>query len=249
MLERMLEPQFWAAVVEIVWIDLVLSGDNAVVIAMACRDLPRRQRRLGMIIGAGSAAALLVLFTVVISVLIQLPWLRMVAACALVAIAIKLLGPPAHRASDELDVPDRLWRAVWLVVAADVVMSLDNAVAVAAIAKGRYVLLGLGLSISIPIVVTGSAIVLALIERFPIIVWLGGAMMGWVAGGLFVSDSEVGPRVEALLSAIFGVDSVAALHAFAQRTGWEPVELAFSLFAALIVIAAGALRRADTDQG
>ncbi len=243
MLDRMLEPQFWVAVVEIVWIDLVLSGDNAVVIAMACRDLPRRQRRLGMVIGAGSAAALLVLFTIVVSVVIQLPWLRLVAACALIAIAIKLLGPQAHGGPDAPRAAEGLWRAVWLVVAADVIMSLDNAVAVAAIANGRYLLLGLGLAISIPIVVAGSAIVLALIERFPIIVWLGGAMLGWVAGALFVSDPEVGPRVQALVSAIFGADSLAALDAFAQRTGWEPVELAFSLFAALIVVVAGALWR------
>lgn len=249
MLERMLEPQFWGAVVEIVWIDLVLSGDNAVVIAMACRDLPRRQRRHGMIIGAGSAAALLVLFTVVVSVLIQLPWLRLVAACALIAIAIRLLGPQAHEGPDAPHAAEGLWRAVWLVVAADLVMSLDNAVAVAAIANGRYILLGLGLAISIPIVVAGSAIVLALIDRFPIIVWLGGAMMGWVAGELVVSDPAVGPRVQALVPAIFGADSLAALHAFAQRTGWEPIELAFSLFAALIVVVAGVLwRRAGADQ-
>jgi YjbE family integral membrane protein len=246
---QILEPQFLVAVVQIVWVDLVLSGDNAVVIAMACRDLPTRQRRLGMIIGAGAAAILLVAFTITVSVLMQLPWLRLGAACALIAIAVKLLGPQSHAAHGTPPAAAGLWRAVWLIVAADVVMSLDNAVAVAAIANGRYLLLGLGLAISIPTVVAGSAVVLALIGRFPIIVWIGGAMLGWVAGALFVSDPAVSPHVQALVPAIFGADGAAALHAFAQRSGLEPVELAFSLLGALIVILAGAVwRRMSADQ-
>jgi YjbE family integral membrane protein len=247
-MSQILAPQFLVAVVQIVWVDLVLSGDNAVVIAMACRDLPSRQRRLGMIIGAGSAAALLVAFTISVSLLMQLPLLRLAAACALVAVAVKLLGPQSHPSREAPPAAAGLWRAVWLIVAADVVMSLDNAVAVAAIANGRYLLLGLGLAISIPIVVAGSALVLALIERFPIVVWIGGAMLGWVAGALFVSDPVVAPRLEALVPAIFGADGDVALHAFAQRSGLEPVELAFSLVGALIVVLAGALwRRADAS--
>lgn len=235
-MDQLSQPQFWVAVVQIVWIDVVLSGDNAVVIAMACRDLRPRERRWGMIIGAGAAAALLVIFTLSVSALIQLPGLRIVAAGALLFIAVRLLGPKSRRPADTLPPAESLWRAVWLIVAADVVMSLDNAVAVAAVANGRYGLLALGLAISIPTVVAGSAIVLALIERFPIIIWIGGAILGWVAGELLVSDPLLAPHMVALIDAIFGTDS----HAVG---GLDAGHIAFGLLGALIVIIGGRIRR------
>jgi YjbE family integral membrane protein len=233
-LEQFSQPQFWAAVVQIIWVDIVLSGDNAVVIAMACRGLPARQRRSGMIIGAGLAAVLLVVFTITMSFLIRLPYLRLASACALIGIAINLSRPDQHEAADAPPAVVGLWRAVRIVVMADVVTGLDNAVAVAAVANGRYVLLGLWLAISIPIVVAGSAIILALLERFPIIVWAGGGVLGWVAGELFVSDPVIASR----LSATWLVDSAAAQH-LAQWLSLNLADLVFGLLGVGIVILAG----------
>jgi YjbE family integral membrane protein len=235
-MDQLSQPQFWVAVVQIIWIDVVLSGDNAVVIAMACRDLRPRERRLGMIIGAGAAAALLVAFTIAASALIQLPGLHIVAALALIFIAIKLLGPQPHRAAHAPPPAESLWRAVRLIVVADVVMSLDNAVAVAAVAHGNYALLALGLAISIPTVVAGSAIVSAVIARFPIIIWIGGAILGWVAGDLLVSDPLLAPRVTVLMGAMLGADSHAS-------GGPDAGHIAFGLLGAVIVIIAGLTRQ------
>jgi YjbE family integral membrane protein len=234
------QPQFWFAVVQIIWIDIVLSGDNAVVIAMACRGLAPHQRRRGMIIGAGVAAALLIVFTITVSALMTLPYLRLIGACALIWIAVKLVGPEEH---DEADTPqaESLWRAVRIVVVADVIMGLDNAVAVAAVANGRYILLALGLAISIPTVVAGSAIVLALIERFPIIVWAGGAVLGWVAGQLLVSDPIVESRLSALDPVNFAI--FGATRHFADQLSLNLTQLVFGALGAIIVIAAGALWR------
>jgi YjbE family integral membrane protein len=248
---QFLQPQFWAAVVQIIWIDIVLSGDNAVVIAMACRGLPAGQRRLGMIIGAGVAAALLIVFTITMSALMSsLPYLRLISACALIWIAITLVGPSQHDEADAPEAAGSLWRAVRIVVVADIIMGLDNALAIAAIANGRYLLLGLGLAISIPIVFAGSAIVLALIGRFPIIVWAGGAVLGWVAGGLFVSDPVIGPRLDGLAIVSFDVNPalLEATRNFADQLGLSLAQLGFGVFGALIVILAGAVwRRARAD--
>jgi YjbE family integral membrane protein len=182
---------FWVSVVQIIWVNILLSGDNAVVIALACRGLPPRERLWGMIIGAGFASVLLIVFTGAISVLMTLPYLKMVSAIALLWIAIKLLAPQAHDAEDTPEAVDDLWRAVRIVVVADIIMSLDNVIAVAAVAKGHYVLLTLGLAVSIPMVIAGSAIILALLEKFPVLVWGGAAVLGWVAGDIFASDPVV----------------------------------------------------------
>jgi YjbE family integral membrane protein len=182
---------FWVSVVQIIWVNILLSGDNAVVIALACRGLPPRERLWGMIIGAGFASVLLIVFTGAISILMTLPYLKMVSAVALLWIAIKLLAPQAHDAEDTPEAVEDLWRAVRIVVVADIIMSLDNVIAVAAVAKGHYVLLTLGLAVSIPMVIAGSAIILALLEKFPILVWGGAAVLGWVAGDIFASDPVV----------------------------------------------------------
>jgi YjbE family integral membrane protein len=245
------QPQFWAAVVQIIWIDIVLSGDNAVLIAMACRGLPVRQRRVGMLMGAGVAAALLIGFTITVSALMSLPYLRLISACALIWIAVSLVGPSRHDKADTPEAAGSLWRAVRIVVVADVIMGLDNAVAIAAIANGRYLLLGLGLAISVPIVFGGSAIVLALIERFPIIVWAGGAVLGWVAGELFISDPVVESHLSALALTNFEANSaivsaiLGATRHFASQVGLNLAELAFGVSGALIVILAGALWRSS----
>ena len=241
------QPQFWAAVVQIIWIDIVLSGDNAVVIALACRGLPVRQRRMGMILGAGVAAVLLIGFTIMVAALMALPYLRLISACALVWIAVNLVGPGQHDEAKTREAAGSLWRAVRIVVVADVIMGLDNAVAVAAVANGRYLLLGLGLAISIPIVVAGSALVMALIQRFPIIVWAGGAVLGWVAGELFVSDPVIASRVHGLLDANSMIPG--ATRDFAHRLSLNLAELGFGVLGALIVILAGVLWRGNATSG
>jgi len=199
-------PGFWIAVIQIVWINILLSGDNAVVIALACRGLPPRERRWGMVIGAAVASLLLVVFAAIVSVLMTLPFLRIVSAGALLWIAIRLLAPPQRDAEGTGEAVRDLWRAVQIVVAADIVMSLDNVIAVAAVAKGRYVLLALGLAVSIPVVIAGSAVLLALLERFTVLVWGGAAILGWVAGDVFSSD----PAVAAWVSGPQGAYAVLA---------------------------------------
>lgn len=211
------EPTFWLAVLQIIWVNILLSGDNAVVIAMSCRGLPPRERLWGMIIGAGFASILLIVFTIGVSKLLTLPYLKLVGSVALLWIAIKLLAPQGHEAEDTPEAAENLWRAVKVVVVADIIMSLDNVVAVAAVAHGAYVLLIVGLAISIPMVIAGSAIILALLERFPILVWGGAAILGWVAGEIFSSDpavlsafSGLSPERLALIAEIIGAVFVVA---------------------------------------
>ncbi len=217
LIASMQTPTFWVAVVQIIWINILLSGDNAVVIALACRELPPRERLWGMVIGAGVASVLLIAFTAVFSVLLTLPYLRLAGAIALIWIAVKLLAPQAHDEEGSTEAAQDLWRAVWIVVIADIVMSLDNVIAVAAVAKGQYVLLIIGLSISIPVVIAGSAIILWLLERFPILVWGGAGILGWVAGDIFAGDtvvlnlfSSVNPETLELVAEIVGAVIVLA---------------------------------------
>jgi len=229
LVNEMSHPAFWLAVVQVIWINILLSGDNAVVIALACRGLPPKERRWGMVIGAGVASVLLIVFTGVVSMLMTLPYLKLASAIALLWIAIKLLAPQAHDAEDTPEAIEDLWRAVRLVVVANIVMSLDNVIAVAAVAKGDYVLLTLGLVVSIPIVIAGSAIILALLERFPILIWGGAAVLGWVAGEIFSSDQVVlnffsgyDPEHVALVAQIVG--SATALGCgFIWRSTHKPV--------------------------
>jgi YjbE family integral membrane protein len=189
--DQMMHPTFWLAALQIMGINILLSGDNAVVIALAVRALPPKERFWGMILGAGVAAVLLILFTGIVATLMELPYLKLVGGLALFWVAVKLVAPQAHDAEDTPEAVEDLWRAVRVVVVANIVMSLDNVIAVAAAAKGNYVLLGLGLAISIPVVIAGSALFLAIIERFPLVVWAGGALLGWIAGGLLPEDPAI----------------------------------------------------------
>jgi len=196
LLTEMTHPAFWLAALQIMGINILLSGDNAVVIALAVRGLPPRQRFWGMVLGAGCAAVLLITFTGIVAALMQLPYLKFAGGLALFWVAIKLVIPQdPHDGEDGAEAAEDLWRAVRIVVVANLVMSLDNVIAVAAAAKGNYVLLGLGLAISIPIVIAGSALFLLIIERFPIIIWGGGALLGWIAGGLLPDDPVVAAYV------------------------------------------------------
>jgi len=188
---EVMRPAFWLAAVQIMGINILLSGDNAVVIALAVRALPPKERFWGMVLGAGAAAVLLILFTGIVATLMQLPYLKLAGGLALFWVAVKLVTPQAHDAEDTPEAVEDLWRAVRVVVVANIVMSLDNVIAVAAAAKGNYFLLGLGLAVSIPVVIAGSALFLAIIERFPIVVWGGGALLGWIAGGLLPEDPVI----------------------------------------------------------
>jgi YjbE family integral membrane protein len=188
---EVMRPAFWLAAVQIMGINILLSGDNAVVIALAVRALPPKERFWGMVLGAGAAAVLLILFTGIVATLMQLPYLKLAGGLALFWVAVKLVTPQAHDAENTPEAVEDLWRAVRVVVVANIVMSLDNVIAVAAAAKGNYFLLGLGLAVSIPVVIAGSALFLAIIERFPIVVWGGGALLGWIAGGLLPEDPVV----------------------------------------------------------
>jgi YjbE family integral membrane protein len=180
----------WVAVLQIIWIDLLLAGDNAVVIALACRQLTGRDRTLGVILGAGAAILLRVLFTLVAAKLMGFPWIMAVGALLLLWIAIKLLVPEE---ADEHGIAAHgtVWKAVQTIAIADLVMSLDNVIAVAAAAKGDPGLIIFGLIVSIPFVVFGSAMLMKIIDRFPILIWAGAALLGWIAGEIFVKDNGI----------------------------------------------------------
>jgi YjbE family integral membrane protein len=172
---------------QIIWINIILSGDNAVVIAMACRGLPQNRQRTGMVLGALVAVALRIVFTVLVATLLSTPFLKIVGGCLLLWIAVKLvLGEDEDGGG--VKESDRLWHAIRTIAVADAVMSLDNVLAIAAVAKDSVPLLMIGLAISIPLIVAGAALIMALLARFPILVWAGAALLGWVAGDMLISD-------------------------------------------------------------
>jgi len=220
LLSQMTHPAFWLAAVQIMGINILLSGDNAVVIALAVRALPPKQRFWGMVLGAGCAAVLLILFTGIVATLMQLPYLKFAGGLALFWVAIKLVTPQHQDAEDSAEAIEDLWRAVRVVVIANLVMSLDNVIAVAAAARGNYVLLGLGLAVSIPVVIAGSALFLAIIERFPIVVWGGGALLGWIAGGLLPDDPAVAIYIPEALADKLDVASGIAGAIIVVSVGW-----------------------------
>lgn len=182
-----LDAAYVVAVLRIIGINIVLSGDNAIVIALACRTLPPRQRVIGIILGAGAAVVLRILFTIVVQQLFDVPWLKLVGGLILLWIAVKLL---LGEESDENSVKSggNVWEAVKIVAIADIVMSLDNVLAIAAAAGGDTNLIILGLIISIPLVVFGSTLLVWLLDRVPILVWAGSALLGWVAGELIATE-------------------------------------------------------------
>ncbi|MDF2996165.1 MAG: Integral rane protein TerC [Xanthobacteraceae bacterium] len=186
-----MQPLFWLALLKIIWINILLSGDNAVVIAMACRSLPDNLRRWGMILGAGVAVGMRVVFTAVVATLLGLPWLKIVGSLALMYIAVDLVLPEEEGGDGGVAGHDNLWRAVGTIAVADLVMSLDNVVAIAAVADGNWTLIIIGLIISIPMIIAGAALIMSLLSRFPALVWAGAGLLGWVAGEMFVSDVKI----------------------------------------------------------
>lgn len=192
-------PVFWMAVAQIILIDILLGGDNAVVIALACRRLPAHQRNKGIFWGVFGAIAARAVFLFFAVSLLTLPYLKIIGGLLLFWIAIKMVQPEGEGdGEDEINAGTTLWSAIRTVVIADAVMSLDNVVAVAAAAKDSWSLAVLGILISIPIVVWGSKLVMRLMERFPVVILAGAALLGWIAGGLLVGDAAVRPHVESL---------------------------------------------------
>lgn len=181
------QPIFWVSVVKLIWIDILLSGDNAVVIALACRSLPESKRRIGIIAGAGAAVGLRIAFASIITVLMGMPYLHAVGAVLLLWIAVDLVRPGEDEDHETAEA-QTLWHAVRIIVVADAVMSLDNVVAIAAAAHGSIVLIAFGLLLSIPLVVAGSTLVMRLLDRFPWLVWAGGGLLGWIAGELMADE-------------------------------------------------------------
>ena len=221
-----MQPAFWLAVLQIIWINILLSGDNAVVIAMACRGLPARQRLWGMILGAGVAVVLRILFTGIVAQLMLLPYLKIIGGLALFYIAVKLLVPEDPD-ENEVEAVEHLWRAVRIVAVADIIMSLDNVIAIAAAAKGSMTLLIFGLAISIPLIVAGAALIMTLLDRFPILVWAGAALLGWIVGEVIATD----PVTEGYLTSHFGA------------TVAHRVEIAAAVAGAVLVCVVGGLWR------
>ena len=192
MMLEMLTPQFYVSVLQIVVIDILLGGDNAVVIALACRRLPARQRNQGIFWGVIGAVGLRVILIFFALQVLALPFLKIVGGLLLLWIGVKLLLPEEND-HNNIKSGDTLWAAVKTIVIADAAMSLDNVIAVAAAAHGDMLLVVFGIAISIPIIVWGSKLVLALMERFPLVITLGGGLLGWIAGGMMVTDIWVKP--------------------------------------------------------
>ena len=177
---------FWTGLMTIIWVNIILSGDNAVVIALAALSLPKHQQGKAVFWGAGAAVVLRIILTIIAVEMLKISFLKIIGGLLLFWIAVKLLMP--EDGDSEVESSDNLFQAIKIILIADLVMSLDNVVAVAAVAKGSILLLVLGLAISIPLVIFGATILMKLMERYPIIVIIGAALIGSVAGELLVTD-------------------------------------------------------------
>lgn len=185
--------EFLMGLMGIMMVNLVLSGDNAVVIAMACRSLPPKQQKLCIFWGSAGAIILRVILTAVAVMLLQIPYLQAAGGLLLVWIAAKLLMEEEH--SENVEAAVTFWPAVKTIIVADLIMSLDNTLAIAAIAKGDWTLLIVGLGLSIPIIICGSQLLVMIMDRFPIIVYAGAALIAWTAGEMVVRDQKIGPLI------------------------------------------------------
>jgi YjbE family integral membrane protein len=182
---------FVGLVLQIIGINIVLSGDNAVVIALACRGLPDNRKRMGMVLGAGVAIGLRLIFIFIVQQLLAVPLLKFVGGLLLFWIAVKLLTEEEGEAHSKIGATDQLWHAIRTIAIADVVMSFDNVIAVVAAAKGSWALIVFGIGISVPLIIFGATLVMWLIERFPLFIWIGAALLGWIAGEMLVDDRMV----------------------------------------------------------
>jgi len=185
-------PVYALAVVEVAWINILLSGDNAVVIALACRSLPDRRRRWGIFLGSAAAIVLRIVFAFMVTWLMAVPYLQAMGGVLLIWIAVSLTkGDSGGR---DVKAHESLWHAVATIAVADAAMSLDNVVAIAAIAQGDHWLFIIGLILSIPLIVVGATLISNVLGKYPILVWAGAALLGWVAGGMIVADPALVPH-------------------------------------------------------
>lgn len=195
-MEEFLTAHFWFAVGQIIMIDILLGGDNAVVIALACRQLPVHLRLKGILWGTAGAIVLRVVLIAFALTLLQVPFLKLVGAALLLWIGVKLLLPQDEEGHNSIQASDKLWAAVKTVIIADLVMSIDNVIAIAGAATGagsqhQLPLVIFGLLVSVPIIIWGSQLVLKLMDRFPLIITVGGMLLGWIAGTMALSDPAV----------------------------------------------------------
>ena len=189
-MQELMTAQFWLGLGGIIWVNIILSGDNAVVIALAARSLPQRQQKLAILWGAAAAVVLRIILTIVAVEMLKLSFLKLIGGALLFWIAVKLLVPEDDGDGD-VKSSEHLIGAIKTILIADLVMSLDNVIAVAAVAKGSILLLVLGLIISIPLVVFGATMLMKVMERYPVIITVGAALIGYVAGEMLVTDPTV----------------------------------------------------------
>ena len=194
-------PEFWVAVLQIIAIDIVLGGDNAIVIALACRRLPKDQRNRGIFWGVFGAIALRVVLISFALTLLAIPFLKIIGALLLVWIGIKLLQPEPENSTHEIDASTTLPGAIKTIIIADAVMSLDNVIAIAGAAKDSVGLVIFGLIVSVPIIVWGSKLIMRLMDRFPIVIIIGAGLLGWIAGDMAITDAAINEWVS--VNAIF----------------------------------------------
>jgi YjbE family integral membrane protein len=238
-MEEFLTPAFWVAVGQIILIDILLGGDNAVVIALACRKLPGNLRTKGILWGTAGAIALRVILIFFALTLLAIPFLKLVGAALLLWIGIKLLLPE-EEGHGNIQASDKLWAAVKTIIVADLVMSVDNVIAIAGAAQGagqahQMPLVIFGLLVSIPIIVWGSQLVIKLMDRFPIIITAGGMLLGWIAGTMAVSDP-----------AIANPDAWTWMPKLAQT---DAIKYAAGIAGALLVLAWGKWAAARRERG
>jgi YjbE family integral membrane protein len=222
------DPALLGPIAQVVWVDILLSADNAVVIALACRALPEHQRRLGMTLGVASAIALRVLFGFGISHILDVPLLKAIAGLVLMYIGVKLACDDGH-GHDDVPAGSNLWMAVWTIAVADAVMSLDNVLALLAAAKENLAVFTFGILLSIPLIVWGASLIIPIMVRFPILGVGGGALLGWIAGEMVAEDPWAGPflhnrnfeptLVAGLSAVIVLVIAILVLRARAKKRG------------------------------
>jgi len=229
-MEMLATAAFWVGLGKIIWVNLLLSGDNAVVIALAARSLPPKQQKAAVLWGSGAAVVMRIILTIFAVALLTLPWLKLIGSLLLFWIGIKLLIPEEEE--ENVNASENLIAAIKTILIADLVMSIDNVIAVAAAAGGSMTLLILGLAISIPLVIFGSTLLLHLMERWPIIITIGGGLLGFVAGEMLVTD----PALKDWLAGA-GVQ----FDGDKPKVGGLSLEIICGVIGAVIVIAAGTL--------
>ena len=232
-----LNADFWSGLGQIILVNILLSGDNALVIAMACRNLEKRHQKPAILAGSAGAIVLRIIFVLIIDQILKVPYLKLIGGALLLWIGVKLVQGDEEAGEDGVKASSSLWGAIQTIIIADAVMSLDNAIAIAAAAKGHTTLMVLGLLISIPLIIFGATLIMSLLNRFPIIVVAGGGLLGWIAGDVIATDPGYADKLNAMIPHAHLVFEIAravitvAIGYFLQyrarqRAHAEPVDLA-----------------------